>query len=97
MPTMRWKALIVLLTIALGLIVPPSLALNNALGGQTTIGTLDVCSSATPALSANGEMPCVNECPCKQVPLSAVGQAGPVRHIFTQTLIPAQNDRPPKA
>jgi len=94
---MRWRAIIVLLAIALGAVVPPSLALNSAHGGQAAIGTLDVCGSAAPALSANGEMPCVNECPCKQVPLSAVGQAGPVRHIFTQTLIPAQNDRPPKA
>jgi hypothetical protein len=58
---MKWQALIALLAIALSIIAPPSLPFLSDHGATTAIGALDICHSATAALSANGDMPCINE------------------------------------
>jgi hypothetical protein len=59
---MKLSVVIVLLAIALGVLAPPSLPLMIIHDGQSSIGVLDVCHSAVPALSSSGEMPCVSEC-----------------------------------
>jgi hypothetical protein len=93
---MRWKAIIVLLTIALSIIVPPSLSVTIADGGHSMIGTLDICHSATPALSSNGDMPCVNECQCNPVPLAQHKAFEIVNPPCKPLLIAFQDERPPK-
>ncbi len=93
---MRWKAIIVLLAVALSIIVPPSLSVTIADGGHSMIGTLDVCHSATPALSSNGDMPCVNECPCYPVPLAQHKASEIVNPPRKPLLIAFQDERPPK-
>jgi hypothetical protein len=45
--------------------------------GRSFLGTLDVCHSATPALSANGEMPCVGLSPCTAPPTLTVSFSEP--------------------
>jgi len=52
---MKWQTLILLLAIALSIIVPPSLPFLSDHGAMATIGTLDVCHSAMPAVAANGD------------------------------------------
>jgi hypothetical protein len=65
--------------------------------GQSFLGNLDVCHAATPALSSNGEMPCVNEAPCR---ICLPGYAGIVHidnHLIQPFLIVLQDEHPPKA
>jgi hypothetical protein len=93
---MRWQAIIVLLAVALSIVVPPSLSLTIADGGHAMIGTLDVCHSTAPALSSNGEMPCVNECPCHPLPLAQKKVPEIANSLFKPLLIAFQDERPPK-
>jgi len=95
---MRWLSVVVIIAIALSVVVPPALTITLAQGGQpAAIGVLDVCHSATPALSSNGEMPCMNECPCKQGPVPVIVYAEKIDPILTHFLLSSQNERPPKA
>jgi hypothetical protein len=93
---MKWSALIVLFAIALSIVLPPSLPFLSDHGTMAAIGTLDVCHSATPALSSNGDMPCVNECPCRHLPLVASNNAEIFTPPFKPLLIAFQDERPPK-
>ncbi|HUJ19326.1 MAG TPA: hypothetical protein VL197_15180, partial [Nitrospirota bacterium] len=93
---MRWQAVIVLLTIVIGIVVPPALPLMTAgHGGKATIGAVDVCHGAAPALSAQVDMSCLNESPCNFRPWSQSKTdrtvSIPVRPLF----IAFQDERPP--
>jgi hypothetical protein len=94
---MKWNAVLVLLAIAVGIIVPPSLPMIIAHGGQASIGVLDVCHSATPALSSNGEMPCVSECPCRLLSLEQGRIPGMINPPCKPVVIAFQDELPPKA
>ena len=95
--SMKRLAAIILLAIAVGIVIPPSLSLTIVHGGQKTIGALDVCHSSVPALSSNGEMPCMSICPGKQHPVLSVIYSTREKPLFTQTLFPLDNEHPPKA
>ena len=95
---MKRQALLVLLAIALSIVVPPSLPFLSGHNSLASIGTLDVCHSATPALSSNGNMPCVN------VPTSAIPHPLALLEIpqivnppCKPCFIAFQDDRPPKS
>ena len=92
---MRWHAIIVLLAITFSIIVPPSLPLAGR-GGPAAIGTLDVCHSAIPALSSNGEMPCLNECSNAPLPLALQEVVHIVSPPDKPVFIAFQDERPPK-
>lgn len=95
--TMKWQALIVLTAIALSIAVPPSLPFLSDHGAVAAIGALDVCHSTTPALSSNGNMPCINECACRPLPL-ALNKVAEIENLpFKPSLIVFQDERPPKA
>jgi hypothetical protein len=94
---MKWSALIVLLAIALSSVVPPSLPYLSDHGAMAAIGTLDVCHSAMPALSGNGDMPCMNECPCRHLPLAESKYSEFIIPPFKPLLIAFQDERPPEA
>jgi len=91
---MKWKTVIVLLFITLGIMVPPSLPL--VIGHEARIGTLDVCRSATPAISSQGDMPCVSECPC-HLPAEGTEIGDTPAPLFKPLLIVFQDEHPPKA
>jgi hypothetical protein len=93
---MRWQAVIVLLAILLSIVLSPALSLTIADGGHSMIGTLDVCHSATPALSSNGDMPCLNECPRCPFPLAQHKASEIVNPPCKPLLIAFQDERPPK-
>lgn len=93
---MRSVSLIVLLAVAFGVIVPPLIPMA-AHDESLMIGNIDVCNSAVPALSSNGEMTCMHECPCKEGPVPVIVNAEQIDQIFTHFLLPSQNERPPKA
>lgn len=94
---MKWQTLIILLAIALSIIVPPSLPFLPDHGAMATIGTLDVCHSAMPALAANGDMPCVNEYPCRPLHLELYDISEIVNPLLKLSAMSFQDERPPKA
>jgi hypothetical protein len=94
---MRWQAVIILLAIAFSIIIPPSLPMIIVHDGHASIGSLDVCNSSTPAVSARGDMPCVNECPCQSLPLARIASVEIEKTPFRPFLIAFQDERPPKA
>ncbi len=97
MKSMKWQTVIVLLAIALSIVVPPSFPLATANDERTSIGTLDVCHSATPALSSNGEMPVMTECPCRLLPSAFHDILDIMDPICKPVLIVFQDEIPPKA
>ncbi len=94
---MKWRAVIVLLAIAVGAILPPALPLLSDHGAQVSIGTLDVCHSSVPALASNGETPCVGECPFHAAPPMMIEVRQTAEQSLNPCFTPFQEDRPPKA
>jgi hypothetical protein len=95
---MKWQAVIVLITIMLGIVVPASLPQIVARDGRSTIGTLDVCHAAAPGLSATaGEMPYVSSFLGSQKPAPRVAYRNHDDSVLLQFLFSQLNDRPPKA
>jgi hypothetical protein len=93
---MRYQSLIVLIAIAVSTVASPSL-LAIAHDRETMIGVLDVCHSVTPALSSNGDMPCVNERPRSRVLFLFVASSESPQFFLIQMPIPKMNEHPPKA
>jgi hypothetical protein len=94
---MKLLAVIMLLTIALTIAAPPPLSLTCGHAGNPMIGTLDVCHSATPALSSSGNMPCIQECSCHPL-LPALQETFEIENpLFIPVTIAFQDERPPKA
>jgi hypothetical protein len=95
--SMRWQALIVLIAIIVSIVSPPSLPQTFAKEGKSVIGILNVCHSATPALSSSGDMLCVTECSFSQVPAPFVASSESPHYFLTQIHFPKLNEHPPKA
>lgn len=93
---MRLQTVIILLAIALSIVVPPSLPFAISDGGRASIGILDVCHSATPALFSNGDMPCINVCPCRPLPLALENVTEIAPSPRKPFLLAYQDERPPK-
>ncbi len=93
---MKWRAIIVLAAIALSIVVPPSLPLLISGDAHASIGTLDVCHSATPALSSNGDMPCMNEPACHPAVISLFTSITPENKPLKPQSITFQDERPPR-
>lgn len=94
---MKLTAVIILLTLALGNIVPSALALTFAQDEEPCIGTLDVCHAAESALASGGEMPCVHErVPCQRpaVAITTFDQQDPLL-LFTVIFFPIE--QPPRS
>ena len=68
-----------------------------ASGGLAEIGTLDVCHSATPALSSNGDMPCINECLHLPLPQGLIKISAVAVLRLKPFSIAFQDERPPKS
>ncbi len=94
---MRWQAIIVLAVIAFSIVIPPSLPLMSHQDAQASIGTLDVCHSAVPALSSGGEMPYMGVGSCFLAPLVSSEIIQTSILSIKPLLIPFLDERPPKA
>jgi hypothetical protein len=94
---MKWFAVIVLFAISLGVAVPPSLPIAAVRGGEAELGVLDLCHAGTPALSSNGDMPCMNGCPCRLPAPALYETAGILVTPRKPLLLTYQDERPPKA
>lgn len=94
---MKWNAVIVLFAILISVVVPPSLTLITATGTQASLGELDVCHSAAPALSSNGEMPCVHSNTSKLPMYLSITTSDPFHPVITEVVFTSPNEHPPKA
>jgi len=94
---MKWQAVMVLLAIGISIAVPPSFPVSSDHDNHAMIGNLDVCHQAAPALSANGSMPCLHQCPCDHLPLVQDKIAEIVNQRIKPLLIAFQDERPPKS
>jgi hypothetical protein len=93
---MKWKSIIVLLATLLSIVTVPFSPLIFMDDGQPAIGVLDVCHSGTPALASNGDMPCLNECSFKPMPLVQDTIAAILYPLFKPLLLAFQDERPPE-
>ncbi len=94
---MKWQAVIVLLAIGISIAVPPSFSVPGDHGKHAMIGNLDVCHQAVPALSANGNMPCLHQCLYGHLPVVQDKTAEIVNIRIKPLLIAFQDERPPKS
>jgi hypothetical protein len=64
--------------------------------GNTFLGTLDVCRTATPALSTGGEMICIGACVYRPVPALVVSVQKPCAQLFVELILSSRNEQPPR-
>jgi len=93
---MRWLSMIVILAIALCVTAPPAMSVALSQQGRPEIGVLDVCHSAATALSSNGDMPCMDESPCRPLPLARNEIYAAANSPMKPVLMVFQDERPPK-
>lgn len=95
---MKWVTVILLVVLAFTILAPLSpFSLIIDRQEQPLLGNLDVCNSATPALSSNGQMPCVN-ISTSQLPLYiSITTSDSFHPLFTEVVFTAPNEHPPKA
>ncbi len=95
--TMKWPAVIVLLAIALTVFVPPVLPQTSMHSRTAEIGSLDVCHAATPALAANGEMPCIATVMSVHCPVMFIAISPSQKPFFLLSVYNSDTEHPPKA
>jgi hypothetical protein len=93
---MKWKAVIILFAIAVSIAVPPVLPFNAVHDKQAEIGILDFCHSATPALSANGDMPSISAFFYRPLPLAAFMVSITIVPSLKTCIFAFQDEHPPK-
>jgi hypothetical protein len=93
---MKWQAFIVLLALGISIAVPPSFSVPGEHGNQMMIANVNVCHPAAPALSANGNMPCVHQCACNHRHLVQDKIVEIINPRIKPLLIAFQDERPPK-
>ena len=92
---MRWQALIIILAFALSIVGPPSLLPEPGYIDQGAFEYFGIERSVNPVLSLCGDMPCLNQCPCKPLPLSLNNASKVVRPLFISFILAYQDERPP--
>ena len=86
-----------LLVFAIGAFVPFSLPVPADHDASPMLQTLDVCSSGVPALSTNGEMPCISLYKYNPLPPMSGQSERPVPEALTELILSSRNERPPRA
>ena len=94
---MRWQAVIILAVMIVSIVAPASLPSLADRAGESEIGTLNVCHSATPSLASSGQMPCVNTCPGRLVPSPSIEYGFHTDIVLAELLFPKRYEHPPKA
>jgi hypothetical protein len=95
---MKWVSIMLLFILAITVLAPLSLfTVASAGSDQPTLGNLDVCNAATPALFANGEMPCVTASICIATPLLTVSTNDSLQKMFVELILSSRNEQPPRA
>jgi hypothetical protein len=96
---MKWVSCILLVILTCTVLTPFSPISLIIIDGQEqpVLGNLDVCTSAAPALSSTGDMPCVTlhsfDLP---IPLT-LATSDTFHPVFTEVVFTAPSEHPPKA
>jgi hypothetical protein len=95
---MRRISIILLIVLAFTLVTPlSSFSLGIAGNDVDMLSTLDVCHSAAPALSSNGEMPCVHMTANDIIPVVFVTFHETAHSLFTELILTTRNEQPPQS
>jgi hypothetical protein len=94
---MKGQALLIFLVLAFGVLVSPSLLPKPSYLDQAAFEYSGIERSTNLALAIFGDMPCLNQCPCKPFPLSLNNASEVVRPLFLSFLFTYQEERPPKS
>jgi hypothetical protein len=95
---MRWTSILVLIMLTFTIVTPISLfSLIMTENKDEMLMNLDVCHSAAPALSSNGEMPCVSVCPSTSDPTISISTQTPAHQILKELLLTSRNEHPPRS
>ena len=65
--------------------------------GSCFFGNLDVCHTAAPALSSNGEMPCVGLAPCSAAPTLSISFIEPAHPVYAELILTSRTEHPPRS
>mgnify|MGYP006267010631 CR=1 FL=1 len=95
---MKGVTYIVLMVMALAILSPISvLVISAAQRNDCEIGLLDVCHAGTPAISADGEMPCMQEASCSVLPPLFVYSSILAESVASPFAFTPVNEHPPQA
>ena len=95
---MKPTAYLLLIVLAFTVVAPmTSFTFIGRSDGGTFLGELDVCHSAAPALSANGEMPCVGMTSGIVLPSFSIAISAPVQPVFTELILSGSTEHPPQS
>jgi hypothetical protein len=95
---MKWVSVILLIVFAFTVLAPMTLfTLTIVNDGVSFLGNLDVCHSAAPALSSNGEMPCVPMAVHRVIPSLSMTNHEPGNPLFTELILTTRNEHPPRS
>ena len=94
---MKWVSIILLVVLTFTVLAPMTLfSFLVADDGRSVLTNLDVCHSAAPALSSNGEMPCVSAYPFSFAPAVSIWTKEPAYPLFTELILTTRSERPPQ-
>ena len=95
---MRCVTFILLVILAVTVLAPMTVVTLISLNdGRSFLGNLDVCHSAAPALSSNGEMPCVGPAPWSVVPALSISFSESVHPVYSELILASRNEHPPRS
>ena len=95
---MRRISILLLIVLAVTMVTPLSSFTLSIAGKECAmLTTLDVCHSATPALSSNGEMPCVHITANIIIPAVIVSIHETAYPVFTELILTTRNEQPPQS
>lgn len=95
---MRPVTFILLVVLAFTVLAPVTLfTFVTVSDGSSSLGTLDVCHSAAPALSSNGEMPAIGLAPFSAPPSLFVSFSEPVQPVLTELILTRSSEHPPRS
>lgn len=97
--TMKWATVMLLLVLAFTVLTPVSSfsLFIAAEHGDEALATLDVCHSAAPALSSNGEMPCLQMTAMSIIPAVFITFHETAHPVFTELILTTRNEQPPQS
>jgi hypothetical protein len=95
---MRSVTFILLIVLAFTVLAPlASFTIITVDDGRSFLGNLDVCHAAAPALSSNGEMPCVPIAVHNVVPSLSMTDHKTGNPLFTELILTTRNEHPPRS
>ena len=95
---MKWVSVILLIILTCTALAPMTLFTFTIVhDGVSFLGNLDVCHAAAPALSSNGEMPCVPIVVHSAIPTLSMTSHEPGNPLFTELILTTRNEHPPRS